>query len=352
MADVQDFKPLKRVPMVLAVIGWIVRFFSPNYEARTRAYNAQMRKIEQQASSSSSSSSSGPSSKEAAASSSLSLDPATLPPYRLTSIGISHYVEKVRWALSLGSRDYYEDAHAPGLHVPFTLAATNNQSTMTPLLTTYDPENPTIVDSTAILLYLSKHDRQLSWLYPEEHAARILEVEEMLDQDLGVHVRRWAYSILLNFPDPTKKMMGAELTWIERFLLPILFGQLKVSFRKMFALTKSTTDETEAKIQSLFDRVNEMLSDGREFLVGDQFTAADLTFAALSYPVIFPPAFDKRFPFDQAPQILQDKINHFRSQPAGQFALRLYRDHRFAPSTAENQRFVSTVSSRPLRASL
>ena len=38
----------------------------------------------------------------------------------------------------------------------------------------------------------------------------------------------------------------------------------------------------------------EMLADGRPFLLGDRFTAADLTFAALAAPVVLPPRYGVR----------------------------------------------------------
>ena len=38
-------------------------------------------------------------------------------------------------------------------------------------------------------------------------------------------------------------------------------------------------------LREVFQQVDERLADGRQFLVGDRFTAADLTFAALASPV-------------------------------------------------------------------
>jgi glutathione S-transferase len=334
MADIQDFKPLKNIPLPLAVIGWIVRFFSPDYESRTKLYISQQRALDEQSSSSST--------------------PLTVrkPPYRLTSIAISHYVEKVRWALSLGSRDYYEDGHAPGFHVAFSLAATGNKTTMTPLLTTYDPETPTLVDSTAILRYLCKNDPDLAWLYPVEHEAGILELEELIDQELGVPTRRWVYANLLPHSKETKKLMMAELPGAERNLIPLIYPGMRFAFSKIFHLTDSTSTETQVQIQAFFDRINSLLSDGRQYLVGGRFSAADLTFAALAYPLIFPPEFDQRFGLSEAPKVFQDKVFAFRDQQAGQFALRIYKEHRFSPDVPEAQRFVSVHSTRTPSASL
>lgn len=52
----------------------------------------------------------------------------------------------------------------------------------------------------------------------------------------------------------------------------------------------------------VFAAVAERLSDGRPYLMGESFTAADLTFAALAYPVLHPPQLQYLLPeFDELP---------------------------------------------------
>ena len=76
------------------------------------------------------------------------------------------------------------------------------------------------------------------------------------------------------------------------------------------------------------DRIAERLADGRPYLFGDRFTAADLTFASLAaicispsqYGVAFPPVED--IPDDAGRNFISDMRQH----PAGQFVLRLYAD--------------------------
>ena len=79
----------------------------------------------------------------------------------------------------------------------------------------------------------------------------------------------------------------------------------------------------------MFDTVGELLADGRSYLVGKTFGAADLTFSALAAPVLLPRNYGSPLPsLDEIPTDLLAQIEEFRALPAGDFALRIYRDHR------------------------
>ena len=54
--------------------------------------------------------------------------------------------------------------------------------------------------------------------------------------------------------------------------------------------------EDEAAVWGEFDFVAELLADGRQYLCGERFGAADLTFAALSASVIVPPVYGVPLP--------------------------------------------------------
>ena len=82
-----------------------------------------------------------------------------------------------------------------------------------------------------------------------------------------------------------------------------------------------------AAIDAIFAQVGQQL-DGRDYLVGDHFTAADLTFAALAAPLLLPPAgFGAWLPsLDDFPPDFPGRA--LRTSRAGQHALQMYRLHR------------------------
>ena len=82
-------------------------------------------------------------------------------------------------------------------------------------------------------------------------------------------------------------------------------------------------------VDAVFDEVAAMLADGRRFLTGDAFTAADLAFGALSAAVLIPEAYGSPLPpLDVLPPAMAADVRRLREHPAGRFAARLYAEER------------------------
>ena len=64
--------------------------------------------------------------------------------------------------------------------------------------------------------------------------------------------------------------------------MPILVPLIRTAFR----ITPDSAERSRQRVHEVFREVDKYLRDGRRFLVGDRFTAADLTFAALASPVL------------------------------------------------------------------
>jgi glutathione S-transferase len=85
------------------------------------------------------------------------------------------------------------------------------------------------------------------------------------------------------------------------------------------------------QVEAAFDTIAERLADGRRFLLGDRFTAADLTFAALAAPMLLPSLYGSPLPPPEAmPPEAARQVRRMRAHPAGRFADRLYREERWA----------------------
>ncbi len=83
------------------------------------------------------------------------------------------------------------------------------------------------------------------------------------------------------------------------------------------------------RVRGVFTQVDERLRGGRRFLVGDRFTAADLTFAALAAPVLLPAECRAAAPaLEAVPATMREEILRLRDTDAGQFALRLFAQER------------------------
>ena len=247
-------------------------------------------------------------------------------PYRLITIPPSHYCEKARWALEHAGIPYSEEGHPPLLHRVATKLSGGGHST--PVLVA---GNRVLPDSTEILLFLDAEHADGWRPYPTDSQLRVEaeELEEVFDTRLGPHTRRIAYHHLLQHNELFLASVLAGVGVFERTLFRALAPLIKKLMRVGMRIDDESAERSLGYVQDVFASVGEMLGDGRSYLVGKKFGAADLTFAALAAPVLLPRRYGSPLPsLDEVPAGLLAQIEEFRSSPAGEFALRIYRDHR------------------------
>jgi glutathione S-transferase len=244
-------------------------------------------------------------------------------PARLVTIAPSHYCEKARWALDRAGWRYTEDRHIPMLHYLVSFP-TARQRTVPILVTPHGK----IGDSTAILQFIDRSLPEEVRLFPEEGRALRAQVEELeaeFDRRLGPATRRLAYFRMLPheqlFVDTITAGMGPFPRAAAKGLAPVL----RVGLRRGLNLTEDGAARSLKRVEEIFDTVDKLLADGRAFLAGPRFTAADLTFASLAAPVLLPPGYGSWLPaFEDLPSDIASDLAPFRKRPAGEFALRLY----------------------------
>jgi glutathione S-transferase len=242
---------------------------------------------------------------------------------RLITIPISHYCEKVRWALDHLKISYIEEYHSPPFHL---LVTPRLGGKTTPILVTKDG---IFLDSNGCLKYLDSIASFDNKLYPNQVELRqeVEELEELFDEQLGVLTRLWGYSHVINDSKLVKQAWCRNVPWLERALFPVIFPKTRALACKKFNITPESTVEARQNIEQIFAQVSNILADGRRYLVGDKLSAADITFAALAAPTIAPPEHPAtRGSLDNFPVNMAKEINQFRETPAGQFVLRLYRE--------------------------
>jgi glutathione S-transferase len=111
-------------------------------------------------------------------------------------------------------------------------------------------------------------------------------------------------------------------------VLAHLHAPIRGLIRRAFRVRPGTRERAEAGIREVFAQADAQRA-GSPYLVGDRFTAADLTFAALAAPLVAPPGYGVELPpVEQLPSDFRGALGAWRATPSGAAALAIYERHR------------------------
>lgn len=245
---------------------------------------------------------------------------------RLVTIPISHYCERARWALDRCGVPYQEEQHLQGFHTRAVRRAGGRRTV--PVLVT---DEGSLLDSADIVAHASSHAAAGRALYPADSAAReeVLALERDFAGDHGVEARRWAYHRMMQAPRLLLRANAGRAPRFQRAVLRVAYPFVKSKLVTYLEINDARVEQGLATVRRTFDQVADRLRDGRRYLAGDTFTAADLTFAAMSAPLVVAPGYGTPLPdIAELPAAVADEVRSFREHPAGAFALRLYAEDR------------------------
>jgi glutathione S-transferase len=247
----------------------------------------------------------------------------------LITIPISHFCEKARWALDRAGVPYRERAHLQVFH-RFAVRRAGGGKTAPVFVWA----GRVLADSSEILAAASAQAPPERRLYPEdpEAAREVRALEDDLDEHLGPDGRRWMYYELRGRRDIASAYGCTGIPAWQRRSLPFVYPAAARVIDRVLDVTPQSAARSEAAFQATFDQVAERLADGRPYLCGERFSAADLTFAALAAAVLMPPEYGVPLPQPaDLPAAMATKVNRLRAHPAGAHALRMFREERHLP---------------------
>jgi len=243
-------------------------------------------------------------------------------PVRLITIPVSHYCEKARWALTRAQIPFVEERHMPGFH---QLATSGVGGKSVPVLVT---EKEVLKDSDAILKWVDQNSPYQDRLFLPEAYQQIEDLVKQFDSILAPAVRQWAYFYLLNQADLVQPLWCEGVPWYEKLIFPMLYRKIVSIVTEGYKINSQSATEAYKSICEIFQTVENLLADGRTYLTGENFSAADLTFATLAAAVVSPPGYGVKLPdLNKLPTEMADKIRTFQASVAGKFVLRLYKEH-------------------------
>lgn len=227
---------------------------------------------------------------------------------KLYQFPISHYCEKARWALELKDLPYRKVNLLPGPHAKKAKKIAANSKL--PIL---QHGKLSVQGSAEIITYLDQRFSRRS-LTPEDAEEKKLADawESYADREIGPQVRLLSYHTLLNHRNLVIPMMTQDCPWYSKITMKAAFPQVSVAMRDLMKINDASAEQANQQISTALDNIVETLGD-REFLVGDTFTRADLSVAALLAPLIMPKGYGVDWP-EEMPEPLASQIAGFQDR--------------------------------------
>ncbi len=245
---------------------------------------------------------------------------------RLVTIPISHYCEKARWALERAGISYREERHVQGVHQIEAWRAGGGKTV--PVLVT--PER-VLRESADILAWVDECTPSEHRLFPADAAARS-EVESLcrrLDLELGPRGRRLMYVHMFTAPELALDFNNQGVPRWEDRMIRAGWPVAQWFVGRALGIAPGIEVHDEAAVWRELDFVARLRADGRPFLCGERFTAADLTFAALAAPMVVPPVYGVPLPQPEVlPPVMATLVRRAREHPAGAYAMALFEEYR------------------------
>src|SRR5436305_8806466 len=245
----------------------------------------------------------------------------------LITIPMSHYCEKARWGRDWAGMPYQERARRQVIQwIPVSRAGGNKTAPVLVWGNQVYGESADIVEEASVRAAGRS-------LFAEDVsvAAEVRALQSDFDANLRPEGRRWMYNALRGHRDIAVAYGCTGVPAWQRRALPFAYPVAARIIDRYLDVTPATAARSEAAVRTTFDSVAERLSDGRPYLCGERFSAADLTFASLAAPMLMPPEYGVPLPQpEELPVAMAATVRELREHPAGAYALRMFREERRA----------------------
>jgi glutathione S-transferase len=239
---------------------------------------------------------------------------------RLWHLDVSHYNEKARWALDYKRVPHVRRAVPLGLHLGLALGMTRR---LTLPIVTFDGH--AVGDSSAIIAELERRVPEPP-LYPAaaDERARALALEELFDEELGPQIRAALLPHVLAHNDLALLAAAPDAPALRRALLRPAVPVVRRVLAARYRANPSTEVEAMGRTRAMLDRIAAEVGPSG-YMVGDAFSVADLTAAALCFALAPEPYLR---PVHFATRQLLDLREELAGHPAVAYVAATYERHR------------------------
>jgi glutathione S-transferase len=240
----------------------------------------------------------------------------------LWQLRFSHFNEKARWALDYKRIPHRRHSLAPGSHPRRARKLWGGRTT--PVL---QIGSDAIGDTTEIIAELERRYPEHP-LYPagEAERRRALELEDYFDRELGPAIRSAAFHAILPYRSITVPLTAQGLGAGVHFSFNASYPLLKRAVARSVNAREADAGPARRKTVAALDRLEAELGGG-EYMVGERFSVADLTAAALFFPMVWP----SQFPYDpptSIPPEWEEFVAPLSGRPGFLWVGEMFRRHR------------------------
>ncbi len=251
------------------------------------------------------------------------------PEIELLQFPYSHYNEKARWALDWKRVPHRRRSLLPGPHA-LTIRRLTGQ-TKVPVLRLGEE----ILPGSAWIIGELEQRFPDPPLFPEDAGLRerALEIQERFDEQVGPNVRLALFAVLLNEPTYVCRLFASQRGAVTRALYRASFPLVGGVMRRSMGISGPETIVAAEKVtREALDFVATQAGPGG-FLVGERFSVADLTAAALLAPIANPAHPDMARP-QPMPASLSRWLERWEDHAGVAWVREQYRRHRPPASAA------------------
>jgi glutathione S-transferase len=156
-------------------------------------------------------------------------------------------------------------------------------------------------------------------LYPSDPVERdrSVELEDYFDEELGVYIRQWFYFLLLPYSSTIATLSVGHSDLFHRLLFRAIFPKVRPRMIRYMKICPAEAEAARKRTTSTMDRIERELQPSG-YLVVDHFAVADLTAAALLWPLVMPREFPYKLPakFHQRVDVDRAVLNQVQHEHA------------------------------------
>ena len=238
----------------------------------------------------------------------------------------SHYCEAARWALDRKGVAYKATALVPGPHL-ITVPRIAPRSSLPVLLM----GGEVIQGAREIMDYLDARFPE-NPLSPDgaDAQAQAAQLEADADANIGIPLRAAIYQHLIHHKAPMKYCFTYDMPPHKKLFFSLTYPILKKRIYDTYVRDDGYVAQAKAKLGEQIARFDERVA-GREFLLGDRLSRADIMVASMLSIGVLPKEHPFEWPELGDDEALLEVLDKFRDSATFEWVRRIYRDHRNLP---------------------